>query len=168
MPASDPRFEIWANLTRCQRLLATGVLSRRDDPLFEAAVTTILIGLNDLLQKADRLNMRVDFKDNVDQIVGKERDVTDLISICRNAACHITSPLNTLGGMSFVFNTVRGKYPSALNINGAAIGCDFEDDMAIYWGSTRLYLKRHLLSSLEIVAERLSPLLKGLATRPVS
>jgi hypothetical protein len=51
----------------------------------------------------------------------------------------------------FTFNVIAGLAPSAFNLNGVKLGSDFADDIAIYYGEKRIYLRRHLLAALEAV-----------------
>ena len=89
----------------CANIIDYGILSPRgvNDPLFEAAITQLLIGLNDLLQKAKTDDKRISLVEHV-QVTAERQDVTDLIRECRNAACHISTGLHDLGTNKFTFN----------------------------------------------------------------
>jgi hypothetical protein len=138
----------------CKDIFDCGIFSpgNSEHPLFEAAITQLLIGLNDLLQKAKRDGKRVALIDHV-QITEGRADVTDLIRDCRNAACHISTGLHNLGTNKFTFNTISGKRPNAFRIGNLTLGCEFEDDIAAYWGESRLYLKRNALVAFQAAIE---------------
>lgn len=133
-------------LRKCASIFDSGIFSPENfgHALFEPAVITLLINLNDLLQKAKDDDARVSFSDDV-TVADKLSDVTDLVSKCRNAACHIGSPLHFIETNKFTFNVIGGKSPNAMRIGDVYYGCDYEDDIAIYYGAFRLYLRRHAL-----------------------
>ncbi|VVE52234.1 hypothetical protein PMO31116_04733 [Pandoraea morbifera] len=150
------RNAVDASIQECEKLFATGIFSGDgvDSPFFKSATIHLLIVLNDLLQKADKVGRRVSFVDDVapaDEI----NDVTTLINSCRNAACHIPSKEKAFQGNTFDFNVFVGKSPNAVGANGAVFGSDYEDDIAVQFGSRRLYLGRHLLRALNEVTAAL-------------
>ena len=136
-----------------QRILESGILSREGvkSALFESAVTHFLIVLNDLLQAADHDGRRVSFDVGVHKYDIK--DITDLISKCRNVSCHSTSKIRFTQDVCLHFNVVVGKIPNAIRIGDEVLGCDYEDDVAIYWGNIRLYLYRHMLEAHKIICD---------------
>lgn len=140
--------DIQAALSTCERLLAgcfrPEVVAH---PIFEAAVVHLLINLNDLLQKAKSDGSRITFADHV-ALSDRVSDVTDLVSKLRNAACHLGSPENDIGLGKFRFCTVAGKR-NAIAIGAFVPGCEFEDDIAIYYGVHRLYVRRHIARAIE-------------------
>ncbi|MBI6563311.1 hypothetical protein YA0745_12035 [Pseudomonas synxantha] len=147
--------DIQTSIRKCQDLFNSGIFSSGaiSGPLFEPAVIMLLINMNDLLAKSNKDQMRVAFADDV-ELTEKIKDVTDLIRESRNAACHIGSPENLFEGLGkFTFNVVSGLAPEAFNLNGIKLGCDFADDIAVYYGEKRVYLRRHLLRALEAVAK---------------
>lgn len=118
---------------------------------------TLLINLNDLLGKSNKDGKRVTIDDQVLQ-TEKIKDVTDLIRECRNAACHIGSGEHLFEGVGkFTFNVVSGYAPSAFDLAGIRFCCDFADDIAVYYGEKRVYVRRHLLTALEAVAQNYPP-----------
>ncbi|MFD1107561.1 hypothetical protein [Sphingobium olei] len=127
-------------------LLDTGILSSKgsESPFFRPCITQILIELSDLLQKLDKNRKRICFKDDISQQDGG-RDVTDLIRDCRNASCHISSGAHIFQQNKFVFNVMVGYCPAAMQINDVILGCDYADDIAIFWGSLKLYAGRHIV-----------------------
>lgn len=109
------------------------------DPLFEAGVTKILIELKDALQILRSHGMRLTFKDDI-----PSGDITDLIATCRNAACHIASPDQNIGGSRFRFFSLGPNTPNAIFANGVQMGNIYHDDFAVGWGPNMVYFKRHL------------------------
>lgn len=146
--------DIQSSVSRCADLLNCGVFNSNGTAgvLFESAVTLLLVHLNDLLQKAKLDGKRVDFADDM-EITETIADVTDLIRACRNAACHVTSGEHKIDAGKFTFCVTSGYGPRAFVINGQEMGCDYADDIAIYYGKNRVYLRRHLLRSFELVAQ---------------
>jgi hypothetical protein len=152
--------DIQTSIRKCQEIFNSGIFSSSgiSNPLFEPAVVTLLINLNDLLGKSSKDEMRVAFADHV-ELTDKINDVTDLVRECRNAACHIGSGEHLFEDLGkFTFNVVSGLSPNAFSLNGVKLGCDFADDIAIYYGEKRLYLRRHLLLALEAVARNYPPI----------
>lgn len=146
--------DIQTSIRKCQELFNSGIFSSAgiSNPLFEPGVITLLINLNDLLGKSSKDGKRVTITDHV-EISDKINDVTDLIRECRNAACHIGSGEHLYEGLGkFTFNVISGLSPNAFHLNGVNLGCDFADDIAVYYGEKRVYLRRHLLLALEAVA----------------
>ncbi|WP_256344841.1 hypothetical protein [Pseudomonas gingeri] len=151
--------DIQTSIRKCQELFSSGVFSSTgiSNPLFEPAVVMLLINLNDLLGKSNKDEMRVVFADHV-ELTDKIKDVTDLVRECRNAACHIGSGEHLFEGLGkFTFNVISGLSPEAFSLNGVKLGCDFADDIAVYYGEKRVYLGRHLLLALKSVERNYPP-----------
>ena len=146
--------DIQSSVSRCADLFNCGVFNPSSSAgvLFESAVTLLLVHLNDLLQKAKLDGQRIDFADDM-EVPEAMVDVTDLVRACRNAACHVTSGEHKIDSGKFTFCVTSGYGPNAFVINGQEMGCDYADDIAIYYGRNRIYLKRHLLRSFELVAQ---------------
>lgn len=145
--------DIQSSITRCGNIFNSGIFNAGNSSgvLFEASITLLLVHLNDLLQKANVDKQRIDFSDDVD-VTDSVSDVTDVVRAARNAACHVTSGEHKLDSGKFTFCVASGYGPRAYVINGVEMGCNFEDDIAIYYGSTRVYVRRHLLRSFEMVS----------------
>jgi hypothetical protein len=149
-PSSYEDGDAQTSIYNIKQLLQTSILSSEGSrsPFFRASVTQLLIELSDLLQKASKKNMRISFSDEED---GKARDVTDLINDCRNAVCHISSGKHIFQQNKFAFNVMIGHCPMGMQIGDHTLGCDYPDDIAVYWGGMRLYLRRHYLRAFEEV-----------------
>jgi hypothetical protein len=118
-----------------------------------ALTTLILIHLNDLLQKASSENQRINFMDDIHS-GSSASDVTDLVALCRNAACHNGSSLVKTDAGAFKYVVVKPGMPtsmfSAPNVP-QQLGCDYTDDEAIFFGNNRIYLHRHIVRAFEEV-----------------
>jgi hypothetical protein len=146
--------DIQSSVSRCADLFNSGIFSSGSSAgvLFEASVTLLLVHLNDLLQKAKLDGNRIDFTDDM-ETSESIADITDLVRACRNAACHVTSGEHKIDSGKFTFCVTSGYGPSAFLIEGQEMGCDHADDIAIYYGKNRVYVKRHLFRSFELVAQ---------------
>jgi hypothetical protein len=166
MAVEEQSFSAWlrssdiqSSIRKCQEIFNSGIFSSGGlvSPLFEPAVVTVLINLNDLLGKSKKDGMPITFTDHV-ELTDKIKDVSDLVRECRNAACHIGSGEHLFEGLGkFTFNVVAGLAPSAFELNGVKLGSDFEDDIAIYYGEKRVYLRRHLLAALNAAVKNFPP-----------
>lgn len=141
-------FEVSAAYFSIEKVLRSGVLDQQRSPLFEAAITSLLINLNDLLQKAKDVGSRVAFQDDVDVPGNPTADVTDLINKARNAACHLPSALQSVGWGRIRMNVYIGYCPRALVTPTETYGCDYADDVAVQYGPLRVYIGRHILRAL--------------------
>ncbi|MES2953024.1 MAG: hypothetical protein V4674_00490 [Patescibacteria group bacterium] len=130
------------DIRRIHQLVESRVLET--DSLFaESAFIEILIKLNHILQLAATNGKRIQFTDDViaqDEV----KDVTDLVSKLRNAACHISSNTRKIDTNSFVFNRFVGHVPNGIRMGDITMGCDYADDAAFYYGPHRIYLNRHI------------------------
>jgi hypothetical protein len=134
---------------------------RADYP--EGALTSALIYMNDALQLAVLRGLRIADKGADIQPVGKEGDLTSLIGAARNAACHMGSKRHIADAHDnyFRFMMLMGKC-IAVQINTLKIENPYDDDVAIYFGNTRIFLRRNLQlaltrlqSQVNVDAERL-------------
>ena len=145
------KSQIESNITDIKVLLETGVFSAPilrsfQEPVF---VSTIL-KLNDLLQKFQILDQRINFDDDINS-----GDITDLVNKIRNAICHLNSDENLLdkkARIKFVFNVAIGKV-NVIDANGKTAKSDYNDDIAFFYGEHRIYLKRHILRCLNEAEE---------------
>lgn len=140
-PAAPHDLDVPAALARCRAMV--DALGRHDlpDEVCEACVIMLLVNLHDLLQRARLLGQPVTFDDQIDQDCDVA-NVTELVAKCRNAACHVWGRANG-GAKAYRFHRIAGDCPRACVIDGRTLGCDHHDDVAIYYGRIRLYLRRH-------------------------
>lgn len=108
----------------------------------------LLVNLNDLLQKMKAEGHCLAFTDDIHPN-SKAGDIKDLIRNSRKAACHRGSAEHRMELNKLVFNVVRGCAPTALQINGDALGCDCADDTALIFGLHRIDVRRHLLRAVD-------------------
>jgi hypothetical protein len=149
--------DVAESIRTCQQILREDLFAQgfpvfglqlRSRTMGRAAVTLLLIHLRDLLVALDNAGHRVAFDDDIHPD-GKAKDVTDLIVNARNAACHVTSGNHFLeDGNKFTYNVIVGRVPRAFVINDVALGSDYPDDVAIFFGINRIYLNRHLTRAL--------------------
>jgi hypothetical protein len=144
-------FEMSAAYGSIRKVVESNVLNHPSHPLFEAGVTSLFINLNDLLQKAKAAERRITFTEDVLVPGEEDADVTDLINKARNAACHLTSAVQSVGWGRMRMNVMAGYCPRAIVTPTDTYGCDYEDDVAIQYGPIRVYLRRHALRALEEV-----------------
>lgn len=113
-----------------------------DKYYYYSIITEILIHLRDLLFKLNAIGNRIDFKDYItkDSEKGIE-DISDLIKHFRDAACHNESP-NRRNFKGYIF---------AGNIFAAY---DFDDEITLLMGDSKLYVKRHLVRLYRSVLQR--------------
>ncbi|WP_186143853.1 hypothetical protein [Burkholderia gladioli] len=164
MPEKSPKdpvelqrkYAIEATWQDCRALFNSNIFSSEGarSPLFQAATVLLLINLNDLLQKASADKARVEFSDDVD-VRDRVKDVTDLVRECRNAACHIGSTLSDIGFGKFRFGVLIGKCVGVTVGDEPVIKSDYEDDIAIFYGDMRLYLRRHAFRAWQEVGKAL-------------
>lgn len=127
-------------------------LSIQDNPstrmrLLEAIYTALLIRLHDILSLLKENRKSIAFSEDIDvDLKNDVKDIFDLIRVHRNAACHTESGWKNFEDtrIIFSFNLVQGKNPKAFKMHSRYAGNDYEDDVAIYYGHWRIYLKRHI------------------------
>lgn len=141
--------ELMYEMERCVKLFNSQVFIKQS--IFtQSAFIEIMIRLNYVLQALNKNGRRITWKDDINSN-DKIKDITDLVNNMRNAACHQDSPINYFDGnnIKFVFNIFKGKSPNAIQINDTNIGCEYEDDIAFYYGAQKIYLFRHIKKLLE-------------------
>jgi len=105
-------------------------------------ITEILIHMRDLLFKLDALNNRIAFTNFVEPQPDKEiLDITDLVKYFRDAACHNESKN-------------RRNYKGYLFAGNVFANYDFEGEITLLMGDSKLYVKRHLVRLYQTVLQR--------------
>jgi len=140
------KTDISSNIRYSENLLKTGVFSAGVlRPFQEPVFVSVILKLDDILQKFNILNKRINFDDDINVT---KLDITDLVNKIRNAICHINSSENLLDKETrtkFVFGVVIGK-GTAISFDGKPlVASEYEDDTAFYYGEYRIYLKRHIV-----------------------
>lgn len=138
------KSQIQSSIGDIKNLLNTGVFNAPILRSFQEPVfVSVILKLDDLLQKFRILKERISFKDDI-----SSGDITDLVNKIRNAICHLNSGENLLNNETqtkFVFNMLVGKV-NAVKIGDNIIAkADYDDDIAFFYGEHRIYLKRHLI-----------------------
>lgn len=149
-PSAD--FDTARAIQQCENMLEE--LSKLEfGELQPVYATHLFIHLHDLAQRAKAIGQEITFTSDIQQTNGVV-NVTDLISKLRNAVCHIRSPTRNIGEGSFVFNRIYGYMPNAFGTKDANYGCDYADDIGVYYGVYRFYLRRHgrrILDDLRVI-----------------
>lgn len=151
-----------SNIFRIEELLQSGIFesSNAGHLLQQSAFIELIICLRDLLAKVEKYGKRISFKDDVleNEYV---HDISDAIRSVRDACCHIDSFKRHFDG-----NKNRGSFLVAygkcnlVHIGDLELKSEYEDDVAVFYGKNRLYMKRHVIRSFEEAKEQLMPLLR--------
>lgn len=153
------RRDLLFELNRCIELFNSQVFTTQSD-FTQSAFIEILIRLDYILQKLSKEKNRIIWTDNI-EINQNIKDITDLVSKLRNAACHSDSLLNNVENtrIKFVFNKFIGKWPNAIQVGkNIFLGNEYEDDIAFYYGNKRIYLVRHIKKLLDELPNEISKL----------
>lgn len=152
MPPSPPSdFDSAEALHKCRALMKTLGQYDLPDETYEACVLMLLVNLHDLLQRAKAAGQPVTFTDHIEPDAEVD-NVSELVAKSRNAACHVWGRSNASSN-AFRFNRVAGYCRHATVFDGKTLGCEFHDDVAIYYGKCRLYLNRHAVRALVALAD---------------
>lgn len=157
------KSEIEYDFRRIDSLLGCGIFDQQNtaNPLFQSAFIEVLICLRDLMYKAGKYAKRIDFTDDV-TVRGDVKDATDLIKYVRDAMCHLDSDNHYIepGNMRASLNVLFGK-GTLLKLHDFEQSSPYEDDICFFFGSQRIFLKRHIQRAVEESKNLLSPLLNG-------
>jgi hypothetical protein len=163
------------SMERIDLLLASDVFLpvNQGHPFVRSALIDLLICLRHLTWKSDREGFRVSFTDDL-VLTAMVKDVTDAIKVVRDALCHPDSDhfhvvkgrarrrgerSTEFGQGEIRFVVVYGKIPTAMRLPGEiTIGSDYDDDVCFWFGTNKLYLKRHILRAFEEAKKNLIPL----------
>lgn len=151
--------ELSTSFLRIEEVRTSGILSSEGvkSPLFKSAIIELLIYINDMLQKADAMGLRVTLNEHLPDWTSVP-DVTELVAKCRDAACHVSAGQEFFERNKFSFAMVVGRVTEAVPIDGTLRGGDYEDDIALFFGGYRLYLRRNLLDAYTQAVRALQPL----------
>lgn len=130
-------------------------------PLRQSAFIELMICLYDLLKIGNKYKVRVKFTDAVEKNI---QDVTELVRLVRNAACHVQSEENRLPviGLIPILNTHYSKGAILRWYEGDqeyVLESEFDDDVCFFFGKYRIYLKRHIIRAIDEVSKNLHPFL---------
>ena len=141
-------IEIYHDFSRISEILATNIfdINNLKHPLRESAFIELIICLRDLMAKCVKYDKRITFVDNVTKCNDtgeKTKDITDVITHIRDAACHINS-------FKQVSPPLRIMFSSILN----------DDDIVFCYGRHRIHFKGHILRAFKEAQTSLLPLVK--------
>lgn len=141
--------QISSSISAKNRILESGVFNEQGNPLFRSALIELLIVARDLTHKSYLKGHEVNFIDDV-AVKGKVTNVSMLIKYARDAVCHIDSDNHKSieSDSVFSFNTMFGKGKLA-SINGVDFSSDYQDDICVFFGDQKIYIKRHILRAID-------------------
>ena len=148
-----------ANILRISELLGSGIFGAPNSGhvLQQSAFIDLIICLRDLLHKVERYTSRVAFTDDV--LVNEYvKDVTGAVTAVRDACCHIDSFKRLFDdrGNRGSSNVAYGKC-RFMKIDDLELNSDYDDDIAVFYGPTRLYFRRHIVRAFEEAQSKLAP-----------
>lgn len=128
-------------LRSCIEIVRTSFQSASPSWLREAAFIKLIINLKDALALLNKLENRIYFTNHLPTGVDITKQVLDI----RNAACHVGSATRFLDQNcnSLHFGVAIGK-SKLMRIGDVILECEFEDDVASFYGTLRLFLVRHI------------------------
>ncbi|TFW08103.1 hypothetical protein E4K72_08050 [Oxalobacteraceae bacterium OM1] len=140
------------NIRRVTQLIDSGIFNPDNGghPLQQSAFIDLMICMRDLMHKTEKYTKRVDFVD----------DVLTNNYVIRDACCHIDSFKKDFDG-----NGNRGEYIVAygkcnlMKMDDFEAKGEYEDDVAIFYGRNRVYMRRHILRAFHQAQAQLQPLL---------
>jgi len=156
--------EIKESIQRIGELLNSGIFLPENsrDPLVRSAFIEALICLRDLMYKTEKHAERIDFDDNIVK-TDKIQDVTDTIKYVRDALCHLDSDNHYIekGNILASYNIAYGKARLLKTVNFEQAS-DYNDDVCFFFGTQKIYLKRHIVRAFEDAKSKLLPLIEAL------
>ncbi len=156
------KSDIESSIRRIDELLSCGIFSQENSRhvLFRAAFIELLISLRDLMFKAEKFSSRIAFDDDVKR-VGGVKDVSSLIKYVRDALCHPDSDNHYVetGNIKATFNVIFGR-GGLLKIGDFEQSSEYDDDICFFFGSQRIYLRRHVIRAFEEAKSKLLPLVQ--------
>ena len=123
--------------------IASKVDFAKVEPSFvrESLFALLLINMKDVLMILDKLGHRISFTDDLPI----DTDVTKQLCDMRNAICHLGSLQRRVSGSGAVlsFGMAVGKCNFA-RIDDVELNNPYDDDIAFFYGSQRVFLVRHI------------------------
>lgn len=116
--------------------------------LQEAAFLMAIINLLDALKLLSRAGERIDFRDDIPG----DRDITDLVYAVRNAACHVDSAHRHIPNGTAAFQLFVGAM--AARFGDVRIENPYDDDIAIFYGTTGIFAMRHIQRAIREAKDR--------------
>jgi hypothetical protein len=155
------KSDIQQSFLRIDNLFECGIFNQEnsDNPLVQSALTELLIRLRDLMAKSNYYANGITFEDDINQS-DKITHVSDTIKFVRDAICHIDSDNHNHDECNarLSYNIAYGKC-NLMKIENIEIKSDYIDDVCFFFGSQKLYLKRHIKRAYIEAKENLEPIL---------
>jgi hypothetical protein len=167
-PNTRLRLDVRQSIRHVEELARSDILTRRiqDDILFWAVVTRMIILTRDLVAKSEaQAKKPITFKDDV-IVVGDVKDVASLITFFRDALCHIESNRHMARHDIYATLNMGPWKGSFATIGDFELINDYDDDIALFIGSQRLYVHRHLLRAFREAKNNLEGFLDTLDEYP--
>jgi len=111
----------------------------------ESVFIEILIRLALVLGKLKTMGHEISWKEDL-QSKAEISNISDLVREMRNAACHIESNSRSVdeSATKSVFNRIVGNRTNGIKINTVELNCEYDNDVALFYGNLRIYLNRHI------------------------
>ncbi len=150
------KHDIETDLNRIEDVFATGIFTPNkfsENPFLSAAITEVLICLNDLLQKSKDVGLPVTFTDDV-RTIGGVKDITVLVNKVRNVRCHIGSKSQIINGTDKIgMAIIPGE--KSMKIGDVEMKSDYDNDLLFVFGEFSIYLHRHIVRAYQEVKANL-------------
>ena len=154
------KIDIETSIRRIDELLRCGIFEPGNarNPLVRSALTEMLILLRDLMAKAKLFGVPVEFADDVN-ITARVKTVSEAIKFVRDAICHVDSDNHNHEECKarLSYNIAYGKC-NLMKIGDVEVKSEYADDICFFFGSQKLYLKRHIIRAFEEAKDKLLPL----------
>jgi len=156
------KSDIESSFRRIDELLVCGIFEPHNsrNHLVRSALTELLILVRDLMAKAKIFAEPVEFSDDVN-VTKQVKNVSDAVKFVRDAICHVDSENRNHEECNarLSYNIAYGKCNLA-KIGDVEIKSDYEDDICFFFGSQKLYLRRHIIRAYEDAKAKLLPLVE--------
>ncbi len=153
--------EIQESIRRIDELIKSGIFlpQNSDSPFVRSAFIETLVCLRDLMYKTEIYSERINFDDDIVK-TDKIKDVTDIIKYVRDALCHLDSDTHYVekGNIKASYNVAYRK-TQLLKIGDFEQASAYNDDVCFFFGTHKIYLRRHIIRAFEEAKRKLLPLL---------
>jgi len=157
------KSELESSFNRIDAILGTKIFDKKNrmSPFLKSAFIELLICLYDLMYKTEKYSSRINFDEDIiksDQV----NDITDVIKYMRDALCHLDADNHYLeeGDNKAIFNIIHGE-GSIFTLFDYVQESYHPDDTCFFYGTRKIYLKRHILPAVEEARSKLLPLLSN-------
>lgn len=118
-------------------------------PLFRSGIIELIIHLRDLLRLSDGLDKQLTWSNDITPCndVGGYKNVEELIVFFRHGVVHSHTWHRRFGSKTGApVNLIAyGRKGWIIKVGDRAVGSDYDDDVAVFIGHHRIYLKRHMI-----------------------